>query len=200
MNLNRFNDQSSGRLITLMIISLPLFFSCGTDTIDEIKNIPNITDMPSMSAENMNLLRSQDGKINIRVLAKTVNAYTLTEGPKTEFPHGILVEFFNDSMLVTSYLSADRAVYFEKEKRWEAYGKVEAKNEQGTVFNTEYLEWDEEKEAIQTEKYIQVTDKDGIIVGRGFRAKQDFTDWEILKPTGVFNVDQKDFIPPSNDE
>ena len=152
-----------------------------------------------MSAENMDMFHSQYGKVNLRVVAKTVNLYSMLEEPRTEFPNGIVVEFFDDSMNVTSYLSANNAIYYEKEQRWEAYGDVEAKNAEGTVFNTEFLEWDENSEEIKSDKYIRVTDKDGIIVGHGFRARQDFTDWKIFKTTGVFNVDQKDFGPAQNE-
>ncbi|MDD2562669.1 MAG: LPS export ABC transporter periplasmic protein LptC [Salinivirgaceae bacterium] len=190
---------NSGGLIALFAICLPLFFYSCTDKIDEMRSVPNIVDLPSMTAENMDMYHSQYGKVNLHVVAKTVNLFSMIEQPKTEFPNGILVEFFDENMKITSYLSANEAVYYEKELRWEASGNVEAKNAEGTIFNTEFLEWDENSEEIKSDKSIRVTDNDGIIVGRGFRAKQDFTDWKIYKTTGVFNVNQKDFAPIQTD-
>ena len=148
---------------------------------------------PGLSANKVELLHSQYGKVKLKVITQTVNVFSYQEEPKTEFPDGIVVEFFDDSMNVTSYLSANRAVYYENDNRWEAMGDVEAKNIEGTLFNTEYIEWDEKNEVIKSDRFIKVTEKDAIIIGRGFRAKQDFTDWEIFNISGDFSINKSEF-------
>ena len=190
----KINKYNYGRALTFVVMALPFFFAC-TDAIDDIRSNPNITDLPSMSAKTVELFHSQYGEVKLRVKAATVNVFSLEENPRTEFPDGIHVEFLDKNRNVTSYLSANKAVYHEKENRWEAMGNVEAKNIEGTIFNTEYLEWDEKKEVIKSDHFVKVTDQDGIIYGKGFLARQDFTDWRILKPTGEFNVNQNEFVP-----
>jgi LPS export ABC transporter protein LptC len=185
------------RIVAFVAAVLNLFSGC-VDKIDDIRAIPNITEHPAMSASKVVLYHSQYGIVKLKVVASTVNVYNFQDEPKTEFPDGIVVEFFDDKMNVTSYLSANQAVYFEKQNRWEATGNVEAKNIEGTIFNTEFIEWDERQGDIKSNRFIKVTDKDAIIIGKGFKAKQDFTDWKILKPTGVFNVNQQEFVPDEN--
>ncbi len=185
------------RIVAFCAAILSLFLGCD-GKIEDIRAIPNITEQPSVSATKVELFHSQYGAVKLKVIATTVNVFKFQDDPKTEFPDGIIVEFFDDRMNVTSYLSANKAVYYEKENRWEAMGNVEAKNIEGTLFNTEFIEWDERKEEIKSDRFIKVTDKDAIIVGKGFKAKQDFTDWKILKPTGVFNVNQQEFVPAEN--
>jgi LPS export ABC transporter protein LptC len=192
-----FPQYKSNGIVALLAAILFAFNSC-TDKIDDIRAIPNITDHPAMSATNVELFHSQFGIVKMKVLANTVNVFNFQDEPKTEFPDGINVEFFDDKRNVTSYLSANKAVYYEKQNRWEAMGNVEAKNIEGTIFNTEYIEWDEKREEIKSDRFIKVTDKDAIIIGKGFQAKQNFTDWKILKPTGVFNVNQQEFVPEEN--
>lgn len=184
-------------IVAFLAAILFLFSGC-TDKIDDIRAIPNITDHPAMSATKVELFHSQYGIVKMKVIANTVDVYNFQDEPRTEFPDGIVAEFFDDKMNVTSYLSANKAIYYEKQNRWEAMGNVEAKNIEGTIFNTEFIEWDEKKEEIKSDRFIKVTDNDAIIIGKGFKAKQNFTDWKILKPTGVFSVSQREFIPNEN--
>ena len=46
---------------------------------------------------------------------------------------------------------------------------------------------------IKSDRFIKVTEKDAIIIGRGFRAKQDFTDWEIFNISGDFSINKSEF-------
>ncbi len=181
--------QHRVKITVFSTVVFTLFTTCAPG-IDEVRNIPDITEMPTLSVKNMELLHSQHGRVRLKIKSQTVNLYSFKENSKTEFPHGIYVEFLSDDQTVISFLKANHAIYYEKEARWEATGNVEAMNSEGTIFNTEYIEWDERKGIIQSDKYIKVTDKDAIIVGTGFTAKQDFTDWKILRPTGILSVEQ----------
>lgn len=189
----------SSRIAAILVAVLFLFNACA-EGIQDNRDIPDIVNYPGLSANNMELFRSQYGKVHLKVKAQTVNVFSYQEEPKTEFPDGIVVEFFDDNMNVTSYLSANKAVYYEKENRWEAIGNVEAKNIEGTLFNTEYIEWDEKTELIKSDRFIKVTDKDAIFIGRGFRAKQDFTDWKIFNISGDFRIDKSEFYPDDDVE
>ncbi len=184
--------EKPSRIVAIIATVLFLFNSC-TSGINDNRTIPDIVYYPQMSASKVELYYSQYGIIKFKVNAQTVNVFSYQEDPKTEFPDGILVEFLDDSMNITSYLSANKAIYYEKQNRWEAMGNVEAKNIEGTIFNTEFIEWNEKSELIQSERFIKVTDKDAVIIGRGFRAKQDFTDWKIFNITGDFNINKSEF-------
>ncbi|HPW65990.1 MAG TPA: LPS export ABC transporter periplasmic protein LptC [Salinivirgaceae bacterium] len=185
-------SKKPSRIATILVAVLFLFNACA-EGIHNNRNIPDIVNYPGLSANKVELLHSQYGTVKLKVKAQTVNVFSYQEEPKTEFPDGIVVEFFDDSMNVTSYLSANKAVYYEKDNRWEAIGNVEAKNIEGTLFNTEYIEWDEKTELIKSDRFIKVTEKDAIILGRGFRAKQDFTDWKIFDISGDFSINKSEF-------
>lgn len=187
--------KKTNRIVAIFATILFMFYAC-TEGIDDIRTIPDIINYPAMTVTNAELFHSQYGKVKLKVSAKTIEVYSYLEDPKIEFPEGILVEFFDDNQNITSYLTADKATYFENKSRWEALGNVEAKNVEGTVFNTEYIEWDEKEEIIKSDRFIKVTEKDAIIVGRGFRAKQDFTDWKIFNISGDFNINQRDYSAP----
>lgn len=185
-------NTHNGIIVVIIITIIPLLFSCKNDF--EISTIPNITEQPGMSATDLDLYQSQNGKQILRLVAKKVNIYLFQEEPTTEFPDGIKVEFFDENKQITSYLSADSAVYYETKNRWEAFGNVEAQNVEGTIFNTEYIEWNQETENVTSNKFIKITDKSGVVYGRGFKAKQDFTEWKVFAPTGEFVVEQNGFV------
>lgn len=184
-------NSHNGIIVIIIITMIPFLFGCKNNI--EMSSIPDIMDNPSMSATDLDLYQSQYGKQTLRIIAKTVNIYSFQEEPTTEFPDGIVVEFFDENNNISSYLSANSAVYYETKDRWEAFGDIEAKNVEGTIFNTEYIEWSQETGEIRSDKFIKITDKDGVVYGRGFRSKQDFTDWTVLNPTGDFLIDQKEF-------
>jgi LPS export ABC transporter protein LptC len=187
------HNKNNGIIVFLAFTVLPFLVGC-KQTFDEYSHIPNITDYPMMSATDIDLYQSQNGKKTLRIIAQTVNMFSFREAPTTEFPDGIMIEFFDESGTVSSYLSANSAIYYEKENRWEAFGNIEAQNVEGAIFNTEYIEWNEKEELIKSDKAVKITDKDGIFFGRGFRSKQDFTDWTILHPTGDFLFDQNEIL------
>lgn len=174
--------------ITVFAVALPLAVSCGSE-LRRLDDIPNIQDFPQISAVDIDLYHSVDGVVKLNVKAHKANIYSFREEPETEFPEGIHVEFFDDQRNVTSYFTADRAIYHEKQAQWEGFGNIEAKNIEGTIFNTEYLIWDEASGEIRSDRFVKVTDTDGVITGTGFRARQDFTDWHIYKTTGMFKID-----------
>jgi len=177
------------------IFLVPLFlflFGC-KNKFGQLPNIDDITDHPTLSAVDIDLYQSQNGKTNLRIIAHIVNVYSFQEEPTTDFPEGINVEFFDEDGVVTSYFRANSAIYYDKQNRWEAFGDIQAQNIEGAVFNTEYIEWDEISGEIKSDRAVKITDKEGTFYGRGFRSKQDFTDWTILNPTGEFLIDQNEF-------
>ena len=51
------------------------------------------------------------------------------------------------------------------------------------------LFWDEKKEKVYSDKFIQIEQEDKIIKGYGFESNQDLTEYEIKNTTGVFTIE-----------
>ncbi|OFY87029.1 MAG: LPS export ABC transporter periplasmic protein LptC, partial [Bacteroidetes bacterium RIFOXYA2_FULL_33_7] len=104
------------------------------------------------------------------------------------FPEGIYVTFYTKNREIQSTLKANRAIYYESEKLWEAHEDVVAVNEDGDILNTELLYWDENTEKIYSDKHVRIRTKDEILFGEGFESNQEFTKYKIKKLTGTVSL------------
>lgn len=175
--------------IVLAIAGTLLIVSCKND-LETIKSLTDEENAATLSAKNSEILYTEQGKLKVKVLAPTTNSYPNAEEPYTEFPDGITVFNFNDSLAVESQITANYAIYYEEKELWNARYNVVAMNKKGEILNTEQLFWDEKKKTIYSHDMVKITTEDGVTFGEGFESDEMFTDWFILKPTGSYYLNE----------
>ena len=111
------------------------------------------------------------------------------------FEKGVYLEKFDTLFHIDASIKADTAYYYEKKKLWELKGNVQILSQRGDKFQTELLFWDEKKEKVYSDKYIQIEQEDKIIRGYGFESNQDLTEYEIKNSTGIFTVEDTQPAP-----
>lgn len=57
--------------------------------------------------------------------------------------------------------------------------------------NSEELYWEPQKEEIYTDKFVRIQSEDQISTGTGLVAKQDFSSYRILNPSGTIYLDEE---------
>ena len=87
-------------------------------------------------------------------------------------------------------MEADYAYYNEPEQRWTLRGNVKALNLEGEQFETPLLFWDQKTESVYSDSSIIITRATSIIKGVGFRSNQEMTQYTILRPSGVFPIEE----------
>ncbi len=177
--------------IVLAIAGTLLIVSCKTD-LEKIKSLSDEENSPDLTARNSEILYTEQGKLKIKVIAPTTNSYPNAEEPYTEFPDGITVFNFNDSLAVESQITANYAIYYVDKELWNARYNVVAMNKKGEILNTEQLFWDEKKKTIYSHDMVKITTEDGVTFGEGFESDEMFNDWIILKPTGSYYINESD--------
>ena len=178
----------SFRYIFFILISV-LFFSCEND-IEKIKIITSKEKSPIESARNIEILYSDSGIVRTQIISPELNRY-ISDKPYLELPKGVKVLFFNDSMKVQSWLTANYAKKYEREKKMEAKNNVVVVNEKGDQLNTEHLIWDEQQEKIFSDAFVKITTADEIIYGDGLEANQNFTQYKIFNIKGTINLKEQ---------
>ena len=183
------------RIISLKSIIIPvitgiimLFTSCEKSNIEKINTLTHEINAPNISIINTEIIYTENAKLKAIVRSKEINRYLNIENPYTEFPKGILVEFYDSIQKSTSFIRANYCIYDETEKLWTAENDVVAVSEEGDTLNTEFLIWDQQKEKIYSDQYVRITNKEGVIHGKGFEANQDFTNWTIKGSSGIMNI------------
>ncbi len=88
----------------------------------------------------------------------------------------------------TARLSAVRGTYDDQAGRLEAWENVELVNESGDRMQTEHLIWSHDSDLVRTNRPVEIHTAQGVLRGRGLRADSRFERYEILSPTGSFEL------------
>jgi lipopolysaccharide export system protein LptC len=56
------------------------------------------------------------------------------------------------------------------------------------TLRTEELFWNKQTRKIHTDKFVTIQTETEILKGTGLTANQDFSDYNITNPTGVFSI------------
>jgi LPS export ABC transporter protein LptC len=136
-------------------------------------------------AFKVNSYMSQDGMIKARLQSPYMLRY-LADSPYVEFPRTLHVDFFDDSSVIESTLEANYARYREYEDKVFLKDSVVVINiQKGDTLRTDELWWDQESKQFYTDKPVRIFQRDKTIFGKGLRAAQDFSDYNIFHITGV---------------
>jgi len=151
----------------------------------------------SITAKNSEILYTEKGRVKLKVIAPVTKYFQSAEQPYTEFPEGITVYTYSDSMKLESELTAKYANYYDKKGLWSASNNVIAKNSKGETLNTEHLFWDQTKKTIYTDDMVRITTSDGIQYGEGFTSDEAFKNWEIKKPNSYYYLNNNQTVADS---
>jgi LPS export ABC transporter protein LptC len=152
-----------------------------------------VTDRAAMAvleASDVTTIISDSGVVRYRIKAQTWKVYDKADTPYWEFPDGIYLEKFNTELEPDASIESDYAFYNEPAQRWTLRGNVKALNLEGEQFETPLLFWDQKSESIYSDSSIVITREASIIQGVGFRSNQEMTKYTILRPTGIFPINE----------
>ena len=165
----------------IAIVGTTFFFGCKTDT-EAIQYSSDKKSIPGVTAYNSELEYTENGVVKIMVKAPITIYYQFSEEPYTEFPEGITVYTYDDTLGVESNLTAKYAIYYDKKMLWHAKNNVVARNRKGEVLNTEELYWDQGKHLIYTDVNVKINSVNGNIYGKGLVSDEKFDSWEVTEP------------------
>ena len=74
-----------------------------------------------------------------------------------------------------------------------AIGNVVVLSDSGVTLYTDTLSWDNVKEKVFTDDRVMfITEQKDTLYGIGFESDIELNNWKILKPTGVFQVEENE--------
>ena len=168
-----------------------LFPACSGKGKNLAEAISENDTLPSMKTLGVSTLISDSGITRYKVEAEEWLIYDKKNPPYWAFEKGVYLEKFDTLFRIEASIKADTAYYHEKKKLWELKGNVQIMSLRGDKFQTDLLFWDEKKEKVYSDKYIQIEQDDKMIRGYGFESNQDLTEYEIKNTTGIFTIEDK---------
>lgn len=179
-------------LMAAMVALMVMLGACEND-MNEVMAMGEKKIMPSQTGKDVTLLYTDSTLLKIRLEAPQMVMYDKgTKEPMTIMPKGFFVVFFDEQGKKSTTLKANYGVRYETSRRMEAKYNVEVVNATGEKLNTEHLVWDENTKQITSDAFVKITTAKEIIMGKGLRSNQDFTQYEILEITGTIQVEDQD--------
>lgn len=190
-----FNKLAGTHKLFVFLTKVLFFFllwltgtSCETD-LEVIKSFPEDEHMPSQSMINAEIEYTDSARLQFRLTAPEIHHYSRSAENYTEYPYGILAEFFDKNGNVESQLFSKYAIYNIDKGLWEARDSVEVINKEGEILNTEQLFWNEEEKIIYSNSYVKITRPKEVLTGEGFEADETFTSWKIKNIQGTIYIE-----------
>lgn len=148
---------------------------------------------PVQVVDKMEMLQTQNGKVQMRVLTGVMERYETDSLSYELFPDGMNVYSYAEDGTLESTIRSDAARHDKKRKGaaeiWKAYGNVVVKNipKQETM-ETDTLYWDRENKEIYTDCYVRMYSPDGFMQGYGMKSDERASNSVILRPFNSYGV------------
>lgn len=173
----------------LAAVMFVIFPACSGKDKNLAEAISENDTLPSMTSFGVTTLISDSGITRYKVVAEEWLIHDKKNPPYWAFEKGVYLEKFDTLFRIDASIKADTAYYHVKKKLWELKGNVQILSQRGDKFQTNLLFWDEKKEKVYSDQFIQIEQEDKIIKGYGFESNQDLTEYIIKNTTGVFTVE-----------
>ena len=151
-----------------------------------------LEDTPVQTVDNMFIIHSENGKIQLRMEADLMERYERDTVSYELFPKGFAVYGYTDNELLETEIVSDKArhlKYKDGREKWEAFGNVVVRNLiKQEVMETDTLYWDQKNEKIFTDCYVRLYSPDGFMQGYGMESDQRARNSIILKPFNSYGI------------
>ncbi len=182
---------SIGKGIVVMIF-IAMLFSCKNDlkSIQEL-NLPDT--LPGEYIIDAEMVYSDSGHTKVLLISPKIISINDAEDPRVEFPDGLDITFYDDSLQPESRLTANFGVNFTDKKIMEARNDVVVRNlKKNEQMNTEHLIWDQRAKKIYSDVFVKITTDDKVLYGEGFESDEAFKNRTIKKVSGELQVNSED--------
>ena len=186
-------------IIALLVLgSATLLFSCSDKPA---KTTYDLETLMTESSEHRTITMMEGGRRSYIFSAPLIEGYSMAKNPYQEFRRGIdMTTFTTDTVsLINATISANYAIYYEKQQLWEAKGNViihKYNREEGdtvlqsvTDIYTQQLFWNAKTKKIYSNVDTKVVQQDGIHFGVGFDADEALTNIHFRKYSSEVEYD-----------
>ena len=193
------------RIVLCRYAMLALLLAGSASLLSSCDNKPAATvydyeTLMTESSENRTITMMENGKRSYSFSSPLMEGYSMASNPYQEFRRGIRMTTFTDSLsLVDATITANYAIYYERQKLWEAKGNVviiKNNREEGdtavkdlTEIYTQQLFWNATTKKIYSNVDTKVLQADGWHFGVGFDADDDLKNIHFRKYSSEMEFD-----------
>ena len=163
----------------------------------------NIEDTPMQVVDDMFIVHTQNGKIQMRAQAPLMEKYQKDSLSYELFPQGFFVYSYTEDEMLETEIVADNAKHSKHEngeESWSVFGNVVIKNLiKQEVMETDTLYWDQKNKKIYTQCYVRMYSPKGFMQGYGMESDERARNSIIFKPFNSYGIVVQDSTQVSVD-
>jgi LPS export ABC transporter protein LptC len=189
--ISRSKKYHLNNIIARILLPGILFLTIGACKNDpnEIRALTGSGKKQPDRAEDVTIIYSKNGKIEMRLFAHDFERNEYAKPPYIDMNNAIKAEFYNDSGVIQNVLTADSSRYYEQQGNVLVWDSVKIVGIKGTLTTSELI-WNESIQKFFTEKAVKITTPAETLYGDGMEANRDFSWYRILHPRGTVQVNK----------
>lgn len=186
MTKGKFGVEQISMLIVM--IGIVFAFGCGCAK-KEVEEEVDTEKLMTQQSDSLTIIESKNGGLTYHFYTLLMERYEKAKEPYMEFRKGVKIITYQDStQIVESTLVGDYAIFLENQKLWEVKGNVVTTKGEKKL-ETQQLFWNQKTKKIYSNVDSKVTMGSDVIIGIGFEANEDFSDFTVRRPKGKVAVD-----------
>ncbi len=185
------------RLAGVVAVLALMLGACTDETKVDVARRIHPEAMPTMTTRNVSTMISDSGVTQYRIVAPLWEVYDEGDNPHWRFPEGLYLRKYDRKFNVIATIAADSATYFKNKSLWRLDGRVEVTQKPSGLFLTQQMFWDQSKGIVYGDSFIHIENATHMMEGYGFRASQDFSQYSINRPLGIFPAERDNLKGPA---
>lgn len=171
----------------LLAVILP---ACGNEGERTFKGKIDPETFATMTTRDVETLISDSGVMRYKITTDLWLVYDEAKEPKWKFPHGLHLDRYDNFFKREATVDCDSATYFKDKQLWRLDGNVKVVNVAGEKFLTQQLFWDQRKEEIYSDSFIQIQRVDRMMEGYGFTSNSQLTKFNVKNVSAILPMSQ----------
>lgn len=181
----------------LSLAALLLCGGCREETKVNVASRLRPDKMPTMTTHDISTLISDSGVTQYRIVAPLWEVYDEVEDPYWRFPEGLYLRKYDRKFNVIATIAADSARYFKDRRLWRLDGHVEITKKPKDLFLSPRVYWDQSRGRIYSDTFMHIENDTHVLEGHGFDSNENFTQYRVIKPTGIFPAKNPRSVEPN---
>jgi len=171
----------------LLVLSITLIVTCEND-VNEVERVTRFENPLQEIASDIEILYSEEGDVKAKLLAPEMTKNS--EGkPYTEFNKGLNVYILDKNKKVTTELSANYGIKYDKDDTTVISQNVKVINKiDGLTLETEKLTRNDKTGELHTDAFVKITTETQVIKGMGLTANEDFSSYKMDSVQGYVSI------------
>lgn len=163
-----------------LLLSIGLLMSCSND-MKKVDALVGKKELNVEIAKDVEILYSDSAVVRMKITAPEMHRYLNKTNPKEEWPLGVHVDFYDMNKNPSAWLDAKKAVRLPKKNKIIVEDSVVLFNQRGDLLKSPKLIWDQTKELLYTDEYVQIiqSENNDTIHGYGFETDKEFKIFKI---------------------